>query len=303
MYDVIIVGGGVAGLAAGIYATRYNLKVLVVSKDMGGLLKLAYVVENYPGLGRSNGLDIMTKMEEHAREIGVEIIEDDVDGVGKEDGYFIVKTSKDSYKSNTIVLATGSERRKLGVPGEDRFRNKGVGYCATCDAPLMKNKIVGVVGGSDSAVVEALLLAEYAKKVCIIYRGEKVRPEPINGKRMLAMKNIEIIPFTNVLEIRGDKMMNRVVLDKPYNGNKELKLDGIYIEVGIVPNNALAKKLGVELDKDGYIIIDKASRTNVAGVFAAGDVTNSGWKQAIIAAAQGSYAANSVYNYLGEKKS
>lgn len=167
----------------------------------------------------------------------------------------------------------------------------------------MKDKVVGVVGGSDSSVVEALLLAEYAKKVYIIYRGEKVRPEPVNGKRMEVMKNIEIITNTNVREILGDKVMNRVLLDKSYGGKTELMLDGIYIAIGIVPNNSLAKKLGVVVDKDGFIIVDKASRTNIPGVFAAGDVTNNGWKQAIIGAAQGSFAANSVYNFLGEQRS
>lgn len=304
-YDMVIIGGGVAGYSAALYAGRFNMKTLVLTEDKGGRLQYTHLIENYPGVGPISGPDIMSNMEKQATAFGGEIKTEKVKGVKQEKDGFKVITENAEYHGKTILIATGVERRTLNVPGEKEFQNKGVSFCATCDGALFRDKVVAVVGGADAAAKEALLLAEYAKKVYIIYRKEEIRPEPINKKRVdeqVKQGKMEIISSTNVLEIKGNKVMTHVILDKEHSGSKELKLDGIFIEVGGTPGSKLAQELGVEIDKNGYIITDKESKTNISGVFAAGDVTSNIWKQGIIAAADGSFAAFSAFEYLKTKK-
>lgn len=298
MYDMIIIGGGCGGLPAAMYGSRYTMKVLVLAKRMGGLIQDTHLVENYPGFTSLTGYELAQKLEEHAKAFDAELIEEEVIDVQKKgEGDFLVKTKEgNEYKGKTVLFATGSNRRKLGVPGEAEYTNKGVSYCATCDAPFFRDKIVGMVGGGDSAVKEALLLADYAKEVKIIYRKAQVRPEPINKVRMEKQPKISVVPNTNVTEILGDgKRITKVKLDT----GGEMELEGLFIEIGHLPANELAKKLGVELDKNGYMIVEEFARTNVPGVFAAGDVTNVPWKQGIIASAQGCYAAYLANEYIG----
>jgi thioredoxin reductase (NADPH) len=303
-YDVVIVGGGVAGYAAALYAARFHLKTLVLTEDKGGRLQYTHLIENYPGAGSKSGPELMATFEKQATAFGGEIKVEKVNSIKKEAEDFTVITNKGRHSCHAVIIATGVERRKLNVPGEDMFQNKGVSFCATCDGALFHEKVVAVVGGSDAAAKEALLLTEYAKKVYIIYRKDAIRAEPINKKRideLVKQGKIEIITNTNVLEIKGKKMMTHVILDQAYKGSKELKLDGIFIEIGGVPNTVMAKELGVNVDKDGYIITDKESKTNVVSVFAAGDVTSNVWKQGIIAASEGSFAAFSAFEYLKSK--
>ena len=301
-YDFVIVGGGSAGYPAAIYAARFGLKTIVITKERGGLLTTTHVVENYPGFIRLSGPELMQHMEDHVKDYDVPIVDDEVVDIGKEGDYFIVKARESQYKAKAVLLATGTERRKLNVPGEKEFYGKGVSYCATCDAPLFKGKVIGVVGGSDSAAKEALLLAEYGSKVYIIYRGDEIHPEPINMRRVEENEKIEVIPRTNVLEVKGDKFMTHVVLDKPQNGDKNFKLGGLFIEIGHLPQSELAKRLGVKLNQKGEIIIDRLSRTSVPGVYGAGDVADMEWKQAITGAAEGCVAAYSAYEYISGKK-
>jgi len=298
MYDMIVIGGGCGGLPAGMYAARYTMKVLVLAKRLGGLIQDTHLVENYPGFTTLTGYELAQKLEEHARAFDAELKEEEVIDVEKRgEGDFVVKTDKGEYNGKTVLFATGSNRRKLGVPGEEEYLNKGVSYCATCDAPFFKGKVVAMVGGGDSAVKEALLLADYATEVKIIYRKAEVRPEPINLVRMKKRPTISVIPNTNVIEVLGDgKFMNRVKLDT----GGELELGGLFIEIGHLPSSELAQKLGVAVEKNGEIIIEEFARTNIPGVFAAGDVTNVPWKQGIVAAAQGCYAAYLAYEYIGE---
>ena len=205
----------------------------------------------------------------------------------------------------TILFATGTKWKKLpeSVKGSREFENKGVNYCAICDGPLFRNKIVGVVGGSDSAAKDAMLLSEHAKKVYIIYRGEKIHPEPINMKRVEQNKKIEIINNTNVAEVKGEQIVKSVVLDRMYKGKKELELDGIFIAIGHIVLSDLAKPLGVKLNGKGEIIIDhKTSETNIEGVYAAGDVADKPFKQAITGVAEGCTAAYSAYEYITKGK-
>ena len=301
-YDIIVIGGGSAGYPAAIYAARFGLKALVITKERGGLLTTTHLVENYPGFTRISGPDLMQKVEDHVRDYDIPIVDDEVQKIEKSGEKFLVKALDRKYLAKTIVLATGTQRKKLGVSGEAEFYGKGVSYCATCDAPLFRGKPVGVVGGSDSAAKEALLLAEYAAKVFIIYRGEQIHPEPINLRRVEENTKIEVINRTNVVAIGGDKFIKKVAFDRPYNGSKELELGGLFVEIGHIPQSDLAKQLGVRLNAKGEIMIDRLSKTNVPGVYAAGDVTDMEWKQAITGAAEGCIAAYSAYEYVSARK-
>lgn len=300
-YDVIIIGAGVAGFAAAMYAGRFMMKTLVIGETPGGTIILTDVTENYPGFKRLTGMELAEKIRGHAMEYGVELVEDRVSKVErKENVCFIVHTSENSYHGKTVIFATGTKARKLNVPGEEEFANKGVHYCALCDGFFYKDKVIGVVGGSDSAAKEALLLSQYGKKVYIIYRGEEIHPEPINKKRIEENQKIEVINNTQIIEMKGKDKLGAVVLDKPYNGNKELPIDAVFVAIGHIPLSHLAVDLGVETNAKGEIRIDRLSSTNVPGVYAAGDVTDSPFKQAITGVAEGVTAAYSAYQFVSE---
>ncbi|MCX8147337.1 MAG: FAD-dependent oxidoreductase [Candidatus Woesearchaeota archaeon] len=302
IYDLIIIGGGSAGMSAGIYGKRYGLKTLIISKEVGGSLNEAQIVENYPGIKSISGLELMFKFKEHVDSLGVEFIEDIVVKAEKKDDRFVVYTANKKYEARALILALGLQRRRLNVLGEEKFVGKGVSYCYTCDAPLFKDKIVAVVGGSDSATTAALLISKYAKKTYIIHRGDKLRAAPINVKAVEQDKNIEVIYNTNVIELRGNGFLKEAILDKPYKGKKEFKIDGLFVEIGLVPSTAIAESLGIMLDESNFIVVDNYKRTNVKGVFAAGDITNTVLRQNITAAADGAIAAKSAYEYIKEKE-
>lgn len=301
-YDVLIVGAGCAAFSCAMYCGRFDLKTLVIGETVGGTIILTDVVENYPGFKKLTGLELAEKLEEHARDYkSVEIVNDRVEDVSREGekSDFVVKTREGkTFNAKTIVFATGTEWRKLGVPGESEFSSKGVHWCALCDGPLYKNKVVVVVGGGDSAAKEALLLTQWASKVYIVYRGEKIRPEPINAKRVAENPKIEVINNTNVVEIKGDKFVNKVVFDKPYNGSTELACNAVFVEIGHNVLSQLGRKLGVNTNDKSEIVIDRNAQTNVPGIFACGDVVDTVFKQAITGAAEGVLASYSAYQYL-----
>lgn len=303
VYDSIIIGSGPTGLGAAMYAGRMNMKTLVIGDLHGGIITTTDIVENYPGFIRLTGLELADKLQQHAEDYkkNVELLEYRVTDVKKEKDYFVVKTKEKSFETKTIIFATGTKYRELKVPGHDQFKNKGVHYCALCDGFFYKEKVVGVVGGSDSAAKEALLMTQWAKKVFMIYRGEKIRPEPINMKRIEQNDKIEIIAKMNVVEIKGDKIVKSVVLDNPYKGKKELELDGLFIAIGLIPLSDLAKSLGVKINQKGEIEINRESKTNIPGVYAAGDITDTKFKQAITGVAEGVHAVYSAYTYINEK--
>lgn len=312
-YDVVIIGAGVTGLAAAMYAGRLNLQTLVLgdssSNEMpiGGVITLTEVVENYPGFKRLTGPELAEKIREHALDYKdkVEIKKERVLEIlktSKEGMCFLIKTDENKeYWSKTIILATGTKWKKLPMKGALEYENRGVAYCSICDGYAFKNKIVAVIGGSDTAAKEALLLTEYAKKVYIIYRGEKIRSEPINEVRVAKNQKIEVVLNTNVVGIKGDKFVTHVVLDKPYKGSTTLKLDGVFGAIGNIPLSDLAKELGVKINENGEIIIDHHdSTTNIKGIFAAGDVVDTEFKQAITGVAEGVTAAHSAYKFINE---
>lgn len=305
-YDFVIIGAGVTGLAAAMYGARLNLKTLCLGSThgtelpVGGVITTTDIVENYPGFIKLSGTELAEAIEKHARSYELVTIKNErVESIDKKGKGFSIKTKEGSYNAKTVLFATGTKWRKLEVPGAFEYENKGVSFCALCDSPLYKNKIVGLVGGSDSAAKDALVLSEHAKKVYIIYRGEKIRPEPVNMKRIEERKNIEIINKANVTEVKGEKSIKKVVLDREFNGSKELDLQGLFIAIGHIALSDLAKPLGVKLNNKGEIIIDhKTSETNIPGIYAAGDVADKPFKQAITGVAEGCTAAYSAYEYI-----
>jgi len=310
-YDFIVLGGGGTGLAAAMYAARLELKTLILGHShgtelpIGGVITTTHLVENYPGFEKISGVELAKKLEQHTRTYkGVDIKNEKATAINKNPNGFLVKTAKNEYSGKTILFATGTKWKKLeGVQGSIEFENKGISYCALCDGPLYRNKIVAVIGGSDSAAKDALLLAEYAKKIYMIYRGNEIHPEPINMDRIKKNKKIEIINNTNIKEIFGDKnSIKGIILDKSHKSSNQLKLDGIFVAIGHIVLSELAKKLGVNLNKEEEIIINhKKAETNIAGVYAAGDVTDKHFKQLITGVADGCLAAYSAYEYIKKK--
>jgi thioredoxin reductase (NADPH) len=302
-YDMIIIGSGVAGLSGAMYAGRMGMKVLVLGEMRGGTITTTNIVENYPGFKSIGGFELAQKLEEHAKAYpSVEVKDEKVAKIAKTGAEFTVKSDAGEYASKTILYATGTEWKKLGCKGEKEFANKGVHYCALCDGAFYKGKRVAVIGGSDSAAKDALALTEWAEKVYMIYRGEKIRPEPINYDRVAKNPKIEIIYNTNVVEILGEKKVGSVRLDKPYNNSDVLPMDAVFVAIGHLPLSALAKEAGVEVDGKGYVKISRNSETSVPGFFAAGDVTDTRFKQAIVGVGEAVEAVYSAYLYIGGKE-
>ncbi len=297
-YDLIVLGGGPTAIACAIYAARFAMDVLIVGKVFGGLIATTDIVENYPGITSISGQGLMEMFKNHMNSLSIPYISDEIRSIENVGDYFILHSFFQKFKAKSICIATGSERRKLGIPGEAEFAGKGVSYCATCDGPFYKDKVVCVIGGSDSAAKEALFLAQNVKKVYIIYRKEEIRAEPINKKRVYENKKIEIINNTNVIEIVGKTTVNHVIFD---NG-KELEVDGVFIEIGSIPNSEIAQRIGIKTNEKGEIIINRKSETNMPGIFAAGDVIYAPFKQAITGVAEGVIAAYSAFDYLKNVK-
>jgi len=306
VYDLITIGVGPAGYTAGIYASRYKMKNLVIGELVGGVTSEAHLVWNYPGFEEISGVDLALKFRNHALKLGTEELLDRVVKVERKgdskEGLFVVETSRSgTFQSKYLLLAIGSKRRKLGLPNEDAYLGKGVSYCATCDGSLYRDKVVGVVGGADSAIMAAVHLSALASKVYIIYRGDKLRAEPMWVDQALSKKNIEIIYQANVKELIGEGKLTAVKLDKD---SQELTLDGLFIEIGFDPNLSLPEMLGVKTDVSGYIEVGDDQKTSVEKVYGAGDCTNasSGFKQIVVACAHGAVATKNIFFELQREK-
>ncbi len=298
-YDFIIIGGGPAGITAGIYAVRKNLKTLVIEKsEFGGTVNLTFEIENYPGFRRISGEDLAKKFHDHASDLGVEFAMDEIHEIRKEDNWFILKGWEGEYKAKAILLATGSRHRKLGIPGEEEFTGKGVSYCAVCDAPFFKGKVVAIVGGGNTAVKDALYMAEICSKVYLIHRRDQFRADEMDVEELKKKENVEFVLNSVVTEIIGDSKVTGVKVKNRETGEeKVIAVDGVFVDIGEIPNNDLAKKLGVELDERGFVKVNDNMETNVPGVYAAGDITGK-LAQIVVAAAQGAIAAVSAYEYI-----
>jgi len=301
-YDLIIVGAGVAGMTASIYASRYKINHLIFGEISGGQGMEALQVENYPGYVSVPGPELMQKFIEQVKHYGVEIKQEKVGGLAKIEGGFEAKTDKGKYQAKTLILAMGATFRHLNIPGEDEFLGKGVSYCASCDAPLFKEKTVVMIGGGNAAVTGAIHVSAFAKKVFIIHRRDQYRAEPAWVEKMRQTDKVEEVLSNEVKAIKGKDRVEAITLAKPYKGSQDLKVDGVFIEVGQVPSSALANQLGVELDERSYVKANPGMGTNIPGVFAAGDLAaiQGGilFRQFVTATSDGARAAASVYQYL-----
>ena len=302
MYNVLIIGLGAAGYTAAIYTARYKLKTFIVGAEDGGMGLTAAEVGNWPGIIDIKGPDLMENFKKHAvsfEEVTLKIAR--VEKLEKTGNHFTMTLqSGDKIEGKTIILATGSKKRHLGVKGEEEFSGKGVTYCATCDAFFYRNKDVAVIGGGDSAVEGAAIAAQVAKKVYLIHRRSEFRAEPYWVDRVKARDNIVFVLERNLTEIFGEGKVKGIKFDKPFEGSDTINLDGVFIEIGSDPSAELANQLGCALDKKGFISVKPNQESSVPGVFAAGDNTNESnyFAQFTTAAGEGAVAANGVFNHL-----
>lgn len=298
--DVIIIGSGPAGLAAALYAARADLNPLVFTgTDLGGQVSLTYSIENYPGFPDGlSGTELADLFKRNAERFGARIEFDSVTEVNLSKRPYTVKTYSDEHKTKTLIIAIGASPNKLGIPGEDEFRGKGVSYCATCDGWFFKDKKVAVVGGGDSALEEGIFLTRYASSVTIIHRRDELRAGAILQER--AKKNEKISYFWNtiVTEIKGKDGLDRLSLENTQNGEKsEMEVDGLFIFIGHSPNSAMFKGQ-LEINKEGYIQVDDHYRTSLPGVFAAGEIHDSVYRQVVTSAGMGAAAAIEARKFL-----
>ena len=293
-YDLIIVGTGPAGLSAGVYAGRYMLNTLILGNILGGTIAEAHKVCNFPSYKEITGFELAAKLVEHAEDTGAEVINESVKSIKKSESIFEVKTDSTIYSAKKIILANGRKKRLLNVKGEKELLGKGISYCATCDGVFFKDKTVSVVGGSNSALTAALLLSEYAKKVYIIYKQNSFfRAEPVWVKQADKNNKIEYLFNKEIKEVVGKNSVEKIIL----NDDSELIVDGVFIEIGSVPDDMLTNQLKINAENN-YLVVDKNQKTNIKGIFAAGDLTNNPLKQAITAASEGAIAATSAYEEL-----
>ncbi|MCH1771630.1 MULTISPECIES: thioredoxin-disulfide reductase [Metallosphaera] len=305
-FDTIIIGLGPAAYSAALYAARYMLKTLVIGETPGGQLTEAGEVDDYLGLIGVQASEMIKLFNAHVEKYKVPILMDRVESFRREGEEYVVKTKrKGEFRASTLIVAVGTKRRKLNVPGENEFTGRGVSYCSVCDAPLFKNRPVVVVGGGNSALDGAELLSRYATKVYLVHRREEFRAQPIIVKLVKEKPNVELILNSVVKEIKGDKLVRKVVVQNLKTGEvREIDANGIFVEIGFEPPTEFAKINGLEVDEQGYIKVDDWTRTNLPGVFAAGDCTNKwiGFRQVATSTAMGAVAAHSAYNYLNERK-
>lgn len=300
IYDLIIIGAGPAGLTASIYASRYKLDHLLIGTVPGGQVSEIYKLENYPGFISISGTEFIEKLVEQVENLGMKLTKESISSIKKEESVFAVEAAGKTYKSHALILAMGTEYRKINIPGEKELIGRGVSYCATCDAMFFRNKTVCVIGGGNSAAVTAMELADHASKVYVIFRKEKMTAEPIWLERIRTNSKIEMIGGTNIIEIKGENKVEKIILDKAYNDKTFLELDGVFIEIGSDPGISLANKLGVASDDQNYIVVGSDMSTNIPGVFAAGDITTGSnkFRQVLIACAEGAIAVSSAYKML-----
>ncbi len=304
MHDVVIIGGGPAGLTAGVYAARGGLKTLICEEKLiGGQIVLSYEVENYPGFHQGiSGMELIENFNKQVEKFGAEISYEGVTRIEDDrECKSVYLTNGSCIKTKTVIIAAGASADKLGCPGEKKFTGKGVSYCATCDGAFFRNKTVAVIGGGDSAIEEALYLTNLAKKVYIIHRRDQLRAIKILQDRALSNDKIEFVFNTIVKEIQGDKFVNGLLLENRQTKQlNRLDVDGVFIYVGVTPNTSFIEDI-IKLDENGYIITDEKMETNIAGIFAAGDIRVTPLRQVITAAADGAIAASAAQKYIESK--
>ena len=294
MYDIIIIGSGPAGLSAAIYATRYNLKTLVLGNTLG-MITEAHKVENWPGEKSIHGYDLMQKFQTHAEELGAEVLFETVVSIENNNNQFQIKTEAKEFEAKSIIIAAGTQKRRLNIEQEEKYLGRGLSYCATCDGPFFKDKSTAVIGGGNAALMAAHILAQTASKVYIIYRGPKFKAQPSWVDKVKEFSNVEFIMNSNVVKLFGEDKLEKIELDT----NKTLDVEGLFVEIGSIPTSTLTEKIGIELDRK-YVKVNKDQSTNIPGVFAAGDITTNSnmFRQVVTAASEGAIAANSAFQFI-----
>ncbi|HEY4602107.1 MAG TPA: thioredoxin-disulfide reductase [Cerasibacillus sp.] len=304
MYDVVIAGAGPAGMTAAVYASRANLDTLMIERGIpGGQVANTEDVENYPGFDHILGPDLSNKMFEHAKKFGAEYAYGDISEVVDHGEYKVVKAGDQEYKTRTVIIATGAEQKKIGIPGEEEFVGRGVSYCAVCDGAFFKDKELVVIGGGDSAVEEGIYLTKFAKKVTIIHRRDELRAQKIIQERAFNNDKIEFIWNTEAEEINGpDGKVSSLSLVNRETGDKStFETDGVFIYIGTIPLSEPFKSLGITND-EGYIPTNEEMETNIPGIYAAGDVREKKLRQIVTATGDGSIAAEAAIAYIEELK-
>ncbi len=300
-WDVIIIGAGSAGLAAGLYAVRSGLKTLILDERLaGGTISDAPKVVNYPGFSEISGQELAEKMTLHSQKHGAVIHDlETVTDMNLTGDKKIIITHKATYEASAVILAMGSHYKEIGAKGEKEFRGKGVSYCGVCDGPFFKGKKVLVVGGGNSACITTLYLSGLAAQVTVVHRRQAFRAEELLVSDIASKTNVNVLWNTEVEEIKGDRQVRTVTLKNNLTGEtSELAVDAVFVQVGEAPNSQVAKVAGIETDEVGYIKINIKQETNLAGVFAAGDITNHPVKQVGVAVGQGITAALEAYAYV-----
>ncbi|WP_027108882.1 thioredoxin-disulfide reductase [Lacticigenium naphthae] len=302
IYDVIVIGAGPGGLTAGLYASRSNLKTLMLERGLpGGQMNNTAEIENYSGFKSIMGPDLSTKMFEGAKQFGAEYAYGDVKEIIDGREFKQIVTSNKTFKTRSIIIATGAEHKKLGVPGEAEFNGRGVSYCAVCDGAFFRNKDIVVVGGGDSAVEEGVYLTQFANKVTIIHRRDALRAQKILQERSFNNDKVEFVWDTVVEEIKGDVIKTNAVHLRNVKTNEttEFPADGVFIYVGLLPNSDQFRSLGIT-DAEGWIETNETMETKIPGIFAIGDVRKTPLRQVATAVGDGSLAGNAVFNYVEE---
>ncbi|BAK15167.1 thioredoxin reductase (NADPH) [Solibacillus kalamii] len=304
IYDVVIIGAGPAGMTAAVYASRANLSTLMIERGIpGGQMANTEAVENYPGFDTILGPELSTKMFEHAKKFGAEYAYGDVNEIIDGEEYKIIISGKKQYKTRTIIITTGAEYKKLGIPGETELGGRGVSYCAVCDGAFFKQKKLIVIGGGDSAVEEGIYLTRFADKVTIVHRRDKLRAQKIIQDRAFANEKIDFIWNTTVKEIHEvDGKVGKVTLVSTVDGTEtEEAADGVFVYVGMLPLTAPFASLNI-LNEAGYIVTNEKMETSIPGIYAAGDVRDKMLRQIVTATGDGSIAAQSAQHYVEEIK-
>ena len=303
MYDTIIIGAGPAGFTAAIYAARREMKTLGIAKEPGGQVALASEIENYPGFKKIDSYELISKMQEQVSGLGVEIKISEVKKIEHlADDSFVLYTEKEKFETKTVIIAMGLIPRRLGIPGESEFGGKGVSYCANCDGPFYRDKIVAVAGGGNAALDAAEIMSKIAKKVYLVHRREEFKAFEALINEVKNKENIELVLNSEILEISGkDKVEKIKILDKQNNVEKEILVDGVFVEIGRIAHTDLVADL-VERDETKQIIAGPRRTTKTPGMFAAGDVTAGNFKQITIAMGDATVAALAAYQYLQLKQ-
>jgi thioredoxin reductase (NADPH) len=298
IYDIIIIGGGPAGLSAAIYASRARLKTLIIEKTgCGGQMTTTDLIENYPGFnGGINGFELAVRLEKQTRDFGAEIVYDEVVAIERGPSKKVI-TVKYTYETKTVIIAMGMHAKRMNIPGESEFIGRGVSFCAVCDAPFYRDKNVLVAGGCDSAVEEAVYISKFAKNVTVIYRRNELRAAKILQERMKSHSNISVIYDSVPKEIFGRDSVEKVTITNiKTNKNKDLIIDGVFVFIGMLPNTLFLS--GIVLDKMGYIITDENMSTSSAGIFACGDIRKKQLRQVVTAVSDGAQAALSAQRFI-----